>query len=353
MLEGKYKYIVKSVGMRFILFCITCLIVIVSTSCHDVEEFENDPRGNFEALWTILDEHYCFFREKGIDWDEVHDRYARQISPEMTQRELFDVCSAMLDELKDGHVNLTSSFDVSYYSKWWSDYPQNYDKRLVEEHYFNFDMRQASGLKYGVLKENVGYIRYSSFSLPIGEGNLDAVLSYLSTCQGLIIDVRDNSGGDITNVDPIVARFITERHLMGYMVHKKSPVRNDFSEPYAYYLDPAEEGRVMWGKPVAVLVNRSTFSAANNFVSVMKSLPNVIIVGDVTGGGSGMPYTSELPVGWGIRFSACSVLDRNGEITEFGVSPTEGFKVDLDPEDALAGKDTMLEAAIEYIKGKN
>ena len=57
MFEGKYKYIVKSVGMRFILFCITCLIVIVSTSCHDVEEFENDPRGNFEALWTILDEH--------------------------------------------------------------------------------------------------------------------------------------------------------------------------------------------------------------------------------------------------------------------------------------------------------
>ena len=210
------------------LYYIFALLTVFFTSCHSVEEYENDPKGNFEALWTILDEHYCFFREKDIDWDEVHARYSRQISPKMTQRELFDVCSAMLEELQDGHVNLTSSFDVSYYTKWWSDYPQNYDERLIEEHYFNFGLRQASSLKYGVLKENVGYIRYGSFSGAVGEGNLDAVLSYLATCKGLIIDVRNNGGGDITNVDILVARFITERRLMGYLVHKKSPARDDF-----------------------------------------------------------------------------------------------------------------------------
>ena len=331
------------------IYYIIALLSVFFTSCHSVEEYENDPKGNFEALWTILDEHYCFFREKNIDWDEVHARYSRQISPKMTQRELFDVCSAMLEELQDGHVNLTSSFDVSYYTKWWSDYPQNYNERLIEEHYFNFGLRQASSLKYGVLKENVGYIRYSSFSGAIGEGNLDAVLSYLATCQGLIIDVRDNGGGDLTNVDILVARFITERKLMGYLVHKKSPARDDFSEPYAYYIDPAPKGRVMWGKPVIVLTNRSTFSAANNFVSVMKSLPQVKIAGDVTGGGSGMPFTSELPIGWGIRFSSCSVLDGNGNITEFGVSPSAGLKVDLDENLALQGIDTILEKAIETL----
>ena len=331
------------------IYYIIALLSVLFTSCHSVEEYENDPKGNFEALWTILDEHYCFFREKNIDWDEVHARYSRQISPKMTQRELFDVCSAMLEELQDGHVNLTSSFDVSYYTKWWSDYPQNYDERLIEEHYFNFGLRQASSLKYGVLKENVGYIRYSSFSGAIGEGNLDAVLSYLATCQGLIIDVRDNGGGDLTNVDILVARFITERKLMGYLVHKKSPARDDFSEPYAYYIDPAPKGRVMWGKPVIVLTNRSTFSAANNCVSVMKSLPQVKIAGDVTGGGSGMPFTSELPIGWGIRFSSCSVLDGNGNITEFGISPSAGLKVDLDENLALQGIDTILEKAIETL----
>ncbi|WP_438589109.1 S41 family peptidase [Duncaniella dubosii] len=57
------------------------------------------------------------------------------------------------------------------------------------------------------------------------------------------------------------------------------------------------------GKTVIVLANRSTFSAANNFVSVMKLLPGVRVVGATTGGGSGMPYSSELPCGWSVRFS--------------------------------------------------
>lgn len=336
--------------MKVLKYLFTVITLFSLTACHSVEEFENDPKGNFDALWTIIDEHYCFFEQKGIDWNEVYKEYSRQISPEMSQRELFNVCAAMLDELKDGHVNLTASFDVSHYNKWWSDYPQNYDERLVEEHYFNFDLHQASGMKYGVLQENIGYIRYASFSSPLGEGNLDAALNYLATCQGLIIDVRDNGGGDITNVDKFVARFITERHLMGYLIHKKSPAHNDFSEPYPYYIDPAPVGRVMWGKPVVVLTNRSTFSAANNFVSVMKSLPQVKIVGDKTGGGSGMPFTSELPIGWGIRFSSCSVLDSDGNITEFGIDPTEGCKVDLDKDLATTGLDTMLEMAMAQFK---
>ena len=105
----------------------------------------------------------------------------------------------------------------------------------------------------------------------------------------------------------------------------------------------------MWGKPVVVLANRSTFSAANNFVSVMKSLPNVVVVGDVTGGGSGMPFSSELPNGWSTRFSASPVRDPEGHLTEFGVTPTERCEVDLDPQEALNGHDTMLDFAIAKV----
>jgi len=71
------------------------------TSCHKIEERADDPRGNFEALWSILDEHYCFFKEKGVDWDQVHDKYACRIGSEMTREELFIVCADMLDELRD------------------------------------------------------------------------------------------------------------------------------------------------------------------------------------------------------------------------------------------------------------
>ena len=62
-----------------------------------------------------------------------------------------------------------------------------------------------------------------------------------------------------------------------------------------------------------------------------------------------MPFNSELPNGWGIRFSACSVLDAQRNTTEHGVDPTPGCAVDLDPQAALQGIDTILQFAIDYL----
>ena len=322
------------------------LLMTVLQACHTVDEPADNPMANFEALWTILDEHYCFFSEKSVDWNEVHDRYAPKISEEMTREELFSVCAEMLDELRDGHTNLSSAFDVSYYREWWSAYPQNYSARLVEQSYFNFHYHSAAGLQYGFISDNIGYIRYSSFASAVGSGNISNALYYLRTATGLIIDIRDNGGGDLTNVETLVSHFITRPILAGYICHKTGPGHDDFSEPYAFYYNPAEEGSVMWTKPVAVLTNRSTFSAANNFASIMSLLPQVSIVGATTGGGSGMPFNSELPCGWHVRFSACPIYDAEGRLTEHGVDPSPGCAVDLDPMQALDGKDTIIDFAI-------
>lgn len=255
----------------------------------------------------------------------------------------------MLNELRDGHTNLSSSFNTSYYRAWWSDYPDNYSSRLVEQYYLNFNYLSTGGIDYGILPQNIGYIRYDSFSSPIGESNLDQILMYLNTCTGLVIDIRNNGGGSMTNVEKLVCRFITERTLAGYISHKTGPGHNDFSEPRAYYYDPAQKGRIMWGKPVVVLAGRGTFSAANNFVSIMQYIPQCHIVGATTGGGSGMPFNSELPNGWGVRFSACPVLDAKGLPTEAGIDPSPGCAVAFDPHAAVNGVDTVLDFAISLL----
>ncbi len=328
-----------------VIACISLSLV----SCHKYEEFTNDPYGNFDALWTALDEHYCFFEYKDIDWDEVGQTYRAQVLSSMSSEELFDVCAEMLKELKDGHTNLISSWDVSRY--WiWEQYPVNYDERIIDEYYLNYNYRQSSGIKYQILSNNIGYMHYGDFSVGIGEGNLDNILAYLAACDGLIIDVRSNGGGYLTNVEKLVGRFITDRILAGYISHKTGPGHDEFSEPFDYYFDPADGSRIKFLKPVAILTNRASFSATNNFVSIMKTLANVRIVGDITGGGSGMPFTSELPNGWNVRFSACSILDPDGNETEFGTAPSDGYKVDMSTTDSLVGIDTILEmgfAAIE------
>lgn len=327
------------------------IILLLSLSaCHSVDEWDNDAVGNFETLWSTVDQHYCFFKEKGIDWDSIYNVYRPRITDGMKQSDLFDVCAEMLNELQDGHVNLVSYFNTSYYRKWWSDYPQDYDQRLVEQYYLNFDYKTVGVLKYYIFEDaKVGYIRYPSFSYGIGESTLDVALLSMRDCNGLIIDVRDNGGGDMDNVETIVSRFLEEPICAGYISHKTGKGHNEFSEPYAYSYDPAYK-HVRWLRKVVVLTNRSTYSAANNFVSIMKTLPRITIVGATTGGGGGMPYSSELPNGWAVRMSSCIILDPNGESTEMGVTPTEGCEIDLDPVLALDGVDTMLDFAIDLLK---
>ena len=332
--------------LRLIGNILLVLFAVIVASCHDEVEYKNDPYGNFDALWTSIDEHYCFFKYKDVDWKAVGERYRAKLQPKMTSKELFDVCSEMLKELKDGHTNLVSPWDVSRY--WiWEKYPVNYDQRVIDEHYLNFEYKKACGIKYGMLRNNYGYMYYGDFSVSIGEGNLDMILGALASCDGLVIDVRSNGGGLLTNVEPIVARFITEKIHAGAISHKTGPGHNDFSKPYDYYFSPATSGRVKFSKPVVVLTNRASFSATNNFVSIMKSLPQVKVVGDVTGGGCGLPFTSEMPNGWSVRYSASAITDPSGNITEFGVEPD--YKVDMTPQEIAEGRDAILEKAFEVL----
>ena len=75
----------------------------------------------------------------------------------------------------------------------------------------------------------------------------------------------------------------------------------------------------------------------------MKAFPRVKIVGDHTGGGAGMPFSSSLPNGWVVRFSAVPSYDANRQSTEFGMEPD--YKVQLTQEDFAKGEDTIIEFA--------
>lgn len=328
----------------------TAFLLLGCGACHDIPDYEYTAHGDFQALWTIVDEHYCFFEEKDIDWNAVGQRYLAELPNKPTALELFDVCARMLDELRDGHVNLIAPFETSYYRKWWSDYPQNFDWRLIQEHYFNFDYVSGGGLSYKILGDNVGYVHYSSFSAGLGESFLDYMFHAFKDCPVLILDVRDNGGGNIDKVENLVSRFLETEICAGYILHKTGPGHDDFSEQYEIRYKP-NMMHTRWLRPVILLTNRSTFSAANTFVAVMKSLPRVTVVGDVTGGGGGMPASYEIPVGWGVRMSGSPVLDPAGKVIEWGVEPTEGCRVDMLPEDTAQGIDTILEFAIALAQG--
>ena len=72
----------------------------------------------------------------------------------------------------------------------------------------------TSGLTYQILENNIGYIYCETFSDGIGDGNLDQMLKKLENCDGLIIDVRNNGGGNLTTAQKLAARFTNEKVLV-------------------------------------------------------------------------------------------------------------------------------------------
>ncbi|WP_294478059.1 S41 family peptidase [uncultured Bacteroides sp.] len=331
-----------------LLLLICCLPVL--TGCIREEEYANDPMGNFEQLWKIIDERYCFLDTKGIDWDAVHEKYQKLIIPTMTNDDLFSVLSEMLYTLRDGHVNLSSAKRTSYYDAWYEGYDWNYREDILYQHYLGSaskDYYTSAGMKYKIFDNNIGYIRYESFGYGVGDGNLDEVLSHLSTCNGLIIDVRDNGGGNLTYSTRIAARFTNKKVLTGYIQHKTGTGHNDFSAMEPIYLEPSNS--IRWQKKVVILTNRRCYSATNDFVNLMRSIEDADItqVGDWTGGGSGLPFSSELPNGWSIRFSASPHFDKNKQPLEEGIEPD--IKIDMTEKDQLEHKDTLIEKAFEIL----
>lgn len=329
------------------------ILPLMSVSCIRETYPDDTPVGTFEALWRIMDENYCYFDYKnveyGLDWDEVHDRYSSLVRNGMDDQSLFKVLCDMLGELRDGHVNLITAFDYGRNWSWQEDFPVNYYEH-IRNNYLGTDYRIAGGFRYTVLDGNIGYIYYGSFSNTASNSALDCMLDYFSGCSGIIFDVRSNGGGVLMNVDRIISRFIGKDILCGYLCHKTGPGHSDFSGFEKRIIHPSAK-HLRWEKPVAVLSNRGCFSAANTFVSDMRYVPQSRIFGDRTGGGGGIPLSSELPNGWSVRYSSSPMLDADGNHIESGIMPDES--VSITDSDFIKGVDTIIEAARQWIQSMN
>lgn len=331
----------------FLSFALFVLLAIgsIGTSCESYNfDFENNPQGNLDALWTILDKNYCYFDYKEINWDSIGTSYKARVTPNMSNDALFDLMGQMLSELKDGHVNLIATHDITRYWSWKEDYPANFNSNIIDE-YLSTDYATASSMKYKILEDNVGYIYYGSFSNPVSNSGLSQILNRMAICNGIILDVRNNGGGNLVNVERIASRFFNERALVGYISHKVGPGHNDFSDLFPKYLDSSNS--IRYQKSVVILTNRGCYSATNEFVSTMKHAHNATIVGDKTGGGGGLPFSSELPNGWSVRFSTSPTFNAAKEHIEFGVEPD--VRLSMTASDINRMRDTYIEYARKMI----
>ncbi len=346
----------KTRNRIFVIAVTAMMLITIGCSWNEEKkdlEYSDTPQGNFMALWKIMDERYCFFDLKkerlGVDWSEVRDRYAASISDGMSDRALFEVLCCMIGELRDGHVNLVSSYDYGRNWAWKTDYPANYSKDIRDRYLGDDYIIAGNGYYYRVLDDNIGYLVVESFGSATSSGRLNVMFNNMALCNGLIIDIRDNGGGDLRAAEFLASHFTEKTVTVGYYCYKNGPGHNDFSRLYRNELSPARYD-LRWIKPVVLLTNRGCFSSANDFAFTMKSFENVTLMGDTTGGGGGMPMSSELPNGWVVRFSSAPSFDADMNHVEFGIAPD--IRLDMDDDDIKAGKDTYIERARKFINDK-
>ena len=310
-----------------------------------------DPESVFEQVWKFANEKYTFFEYKKIDWNALKVKYKSRINKSMDEEELFKVCSDMLYELKDEHVNLQSKFNVSRNPEVFLDFPTNYDGDNLTRNYFKGGVQYLDGGNFRLYDFNdVLYVNYNSFINPVTKEAMDYICNKAQSKKGMILDVRQNGGGAVNYIYSITSRFVDKKTFAGMEYIKTGPKTTDL-KPDSLFIKPYKADTVVHKyttKPIIVLTNRGCYSATNFFAMMVKEIPNITVIGGKTGGGGGIPATTELSNGWILRVSSSSTIDIYGNNIEGGVDPDQ--RVDISAQDKNQGRDTILEAALNLIR---
>lgn len=303
----------------------------------------------FDTLFTRFNDVYPSFAYKGVDWRAQRAKYRARALRARSQDELIAVLVDMLTPLRDLHV-------------WFVDPRGQVVPTFRPAVHANFDrarwesaMRDASYLAHSrdFGEGTVGgyaYLYIGAWKDPVSEEALDSALTRLRVAPGLIIDVRNNAGGTDQTALAFASRFTTRAFTASYVEIRTDSLVKDIEMPLARTISP--RGVWQFTRPVVVLSGRGGFSATESFVAAMRTLPQVTVVGDTTGGASGNPATFALGNGW--RFTVPRWLEFGPDkrpIEGRGVAPHVAMT--WDPTSYDSARDPLIDAAVGLLGERN
>ncbi len=212
--------------------------------------------------------------------------------------------------------------------------------------------------EFKMLKGDIAYIALDHFESEDGPKAFEAALPQIMKAKGLIIDVRDNGGGDTyfglevlsyLAPGPIATALSKERNesptIRAYQDYMQ--LTNIDGKPQRYERKRA----AYFTGPVAVLAGAKTFSAAEDFLMSFDTMKRGTIIGSASGGSTGQPLFVRLPGGGSGRI--CVKNDSYPDGKRFvGVGIQPQVQVEATVADVRAGRDTVLDKALELIAKK-
>jgi carboxyl-terminal processing protease len=199
------------------------------------------------------------------------------------------------------------------------------------------------------LSGNLGYIKLNTFENVAAAREFEKGLRDLRDTDGLIIDVRGNGGGLLQNAIDIGSMFIATPGLIVQTVDREG--RREQLE---------STGRVLWTKPVVMLINEGSASASEILAGALRDNKVATLVGNHSFGKASVQNVRQLNDGSAILVTIAKYLTPDGEdINKRGISaevlvtvPTKEAEEALDSDLPEEDRDVQLQGAMKVLREK-
>jgi len=292
----------------------------------------------FERIWQFTNDNYCCFETAEVDWDEIYDLYAPQIDDSMDEPAFLSLMDEMLQSLKDSGLSLLGKFGARRYDNCPSS-PTNYNPDVVS--LYNPD-DELSLMIDSVFYSTTGWADLSCNPFCSNPSNL----------KGVIFDMRKKAIPNRAEYAGLEWLIRCGNCLAGayFADVELGRVKSRFRD-----LDGSDERPVRFSREnrcscdltyedtIVVLIDNDVIVYENTLAYYFSSIPNVIFIGDTTGGGNMGFQPLLLSNGWLLEVPTLTFFDVDDNTIYGGFEPD--IPVDDDP--ATTDKDEIIEAALD------
>ena len=208
-----------------------------------------------------------------------------------------------------------------------------------------------------ITKENIAYLKINDFENSNYQSIFDSLYPKILPTKAMIIDVRENGGGDDGQGNYVLSHLIekttysskskTKQYVPTFKAWGQAEMWTEF-EPDV--IKPIE-GKEKYLKPLVLLISAKTYSAAEDFAVAFDNSGRGIKIGQHTGGSTGQPLFFDLPDGNFGR--VCTKRDYYPSGKEFvGIGIKPNIEIVETVQSIRDKRDIVLERAIEQLSTK-
>lgn len=306
----------------------------------------SDNEEAIKELRRAINENYSYYKLRGINWDELFEKYNPAMKRAGTPRKFAEVAARMLANAKDMH--LWVKIDGETIGGFRRDIMRNYNRSILKKLVPNWRKRSPS-VYTGQYDDGIGYILIDNWSRQHTEALQQAyeAIWKLNNSPALIVDVRPNSGGAEPLAKDFAGCFVDEPVVYAKHIYRASEKPGGFGKPNERVLGPNKRRPKYRGR-IVVLMGKANMSSCEAFLLMMKQVPNCKLVGETSYGSSGNPKETDLGNGVTVWLPSWKALRLDGTCFE-----GEGIKPDVlvkTSKAELTNRDRVLETALKLLR---